>query len=232
MKRKFTTWTKKFLSKVIPNCGRLRYLISLPLLEIWRKEHGETYPLFAKREELYLHLLKNVIGADPINYLEFGVYKGASIRYFVENHANPKSKFYGFDTFTGLPERWEFFSETKAEGHFSTKGVIPDIKDSRVKFIPGLFQDTLPSFLASDLGPERLVIHLDADIYSATLYVLTRMHDVLKPGTIILFDEFSSVLHEFRALADYCAAYQKSYKILGATVSDREYYVRVAIEIV
>jgi hypothetical protein len=231
MKRKFTTWTKKMLSKYFPNSGRLRYLASLPLLEVWRKEHKEVYPVFPKRQQLYQHLINKVFLNEPIDYLEFGVYKGASIKYFVEAHNNLNSRFYGFDTFTGLPEAWEFFSETKEEGHFSTKGEVPDIKDNRVKFIAGLFQDTLPKFLTDTPLSNRLVIHLDADIYSATLYVLTKMHDFLKPGTIIVFDEFSSVLHEFRALDDYCLAYRKNYKVLGATVSDREYYVRLAIEI-
>jgi len=231
MKRKFTTWTKKMLSKFFPNSGRLRYLAALPLLEVWRQEHKEDYPLFPKRYELYQHILDKVIGNNPINYLEFGVYKGASIKYFVEAHTNTESKFYGFDTFTGLPEKWEFFSETMEQGHFSTKGEVPDIKDSRVKFIAGLFQDTLPKFLQETDLSNRLVIHLDADIYSATLYVLTKMHDIIKPGTIIVFDEFSSVLHEFRAMDDYCTAYRQSYKVLGATVSDREYFVRLAVEI-
>ncbi len=231
MKRKLTTWTKKILSKFFPNSGRLRYLAALPLLEVWRKEHRETYPVFPKRYELYQHLIDKVLNNVPINYLEFGVFRGASIKHFVKNHQHSDSRFYGFDTFTGLPEKWEFFSQTQEQGHFTTEGVVPDIKDSRVKFIPGLFQDKLPNFLTETPLSNRLVIHLDADIYSATLYVLTKMHDLLKPGTIIVFDEFSSVLHEFRALDDYCAAYRAKYKVLGATVSDREYYVRLAIEI-
>lgn len=232
MKSKFTAFVKKVLSKVLPNSSRVRFLAALPLLEIWRKEHTEKYPLFPKRQELYDYINTEIIKDQPIDYLEFGVYRGASIKHWAEAHKNPASKFYGFDTFTGLPEKWEFFAEKMPEGQFSTGGELPKIDDARVSFIAGLFQNTLPGFLANNNFDKRLVIHLDADIYSATLYTLTKMHDYLKPGTIIIFDEFSSVLHEFRALDDYCSAYLTKYKILGATVSNREYYVRLAIEIV
>jgi hypothetical protein len=231
MKRKFATWVKKILSQLFPDSHHLRYLASLPLLEKWRKSHSETYPVFERRYGLYQHLIEKIIGDVPIEYLEFGVYKGATIAYWVEKQTNPQSRFFGFDTFTGLPEKWEFLSNSMEQGHFSTGGVVPDIKDTRVSFVPGLFQDTLPKFLKENPITNRLVVHLDADIYSATLYTLTRMHELLKPGTIIVFDEFSSVLHEFRALEDYCSSYRVKYKVLGATRSDREYYVRLAIEI-
>lgn len=232
MKRKFTTFVKKVLSKVLPNSSRIRYLAALPLLETWRKDHSEDYPLFPKRQGLYDYINTEIIKNDPIDYLEFGVYRGASIKHWAEAHKNSASKFYGFDTFTGLPEKWEFFTEKMPEGQFSTRGEVPMIEDSRVSFIAGLFQNTLPNFLQETPLDKRLVIHLDADIYSATLYTLTKMHDHLKPGTIIIFDEFSSVLHEFRALDDYCSSYLTKYKILAATVSNREYYVRLAIEII
>jgi hypothetical protein len=230
MKRTFTTWLKQALSKYVPNSHHVRYLAALPLLETWRKAHSESYPVFSKRYELYTFVMDQVLKSEPIDYLEFGVYKGETIKYWAEKYKNPHSRFYGFDTFTGLPEKWEFFSRTMPEGQFSTGGATPKIEDARVSFIKGLFQDTLPSFLKEHPLTQRLVVHLDADIYSATLYALTKMHDHLKPGTVIMFDEFSSVLHEFRALDDYCSAYRRTYKILGATKSNREYYVRVAIE--
>src|SRR6266545_4942707 len=81
----------------------------------------------------------------PIDYLEFGVYEGVSIRYFAERHRDPESRFVGFDTFSGLPENWREFGP----GHFDVNGRVPSIKDSRVSFVPGLFQDTLPTFLSA-----------------------------------------------------------------------------------
>ena len=74
----------------------------------------------------------------------------------------------------------------------------------------------------------RLVIHCDADLYSSTLYVLTKLDGYLLPGTIIIFDEFFTVNHEFRALSDFMSSYNYQYRVLAAT----EFYAQLAIEII
>ena len=53
------------------------------------------------------------------------------------------------------------------------------------------------------------MINNDSDLYSPTLYTLTMLHSRLVPGSIVIFDEFSSPLHEFRALHDYLGAYNR-----------------------
>ena len=75
------------------------------------------------------------------------------------------------------------------------------------------------------------MIHNDSDLYSSTLYVMTRCHDLLRPGSIVIFDEFASVMHELRAWEDYCAAYRREYEVLGATVSPRHYFSQVAVQL-
>ena len=61
-----------------------------------------------------------------------------------------------------------------------------------------------------------LIIHMDADLYSSTLFVLTYLSDYL-PGANVIFDEFDSAFDEFRALEDYCSAYRRSYEVLAVT---------------
>lgn len=220
------------LSKILPARVSLQFLAALPFLELWRKQYMNGVPTFKKRQTLYDHLQEKYIADAAIDYWEFGVFKGASMKYWSELHQNKESQFYGFDTFTGLPEDWDYFAHTAPKNKFDVESKTPQINDPRISFVKGLFQDTLPSFLEDHPPTDRkLVLHMDADLYSATLYVLTRLHEYIKPGTIIIFDEFSSMLHEFRALEDYCSAYGVTYKALGATVSQKDYYVRVAIEI-
>ena len=46
--------------------------------------------------------------------------------------------------------------------------------------------------------------------------MLTRLNALLVPGTIVLFDEFSSVLNEFQALENYCSAYEREYDVIAS----------------
>ncbi len=112
------------------------------------------------------------IGRDTeLRYLEFGVYKGSSMKRATSLYVNPETRFVGFDSFQGLPERWF----TMDAGHFSTGGEEPMIKDSRVEFRKGWFQNTVKDFLpALKHEPSKTtLVHFDADLYSSTLFVMT-----------------------------------------------------------
>jgi hypothetical protein len=229
MNQRFTSIAKQVLSHIIPDSRPLQFLAWLPRLETWRQRHREKYGIFGNRYLLYEWLNTVLLRNCAIDYLEFGVYKGDSIRCWSELNRASDSRFWGFDTFTGLPETWDSFSKAMKDGHFDVAGATPNIGDRRVSFVKGLFQKTLGSFLNSFDPAGQLIIHIDADIYSATLYVLTYMNGFFKPGTIIIFDEFSSALHEFRALEDYCAAYLRTYQVLAVVRSGADYYSQIAI---
>ena len=81
--------------------------------------------------------------SKDILYLEFGVWEGHSIKFFAEKYKSKNSEFYGFDTFHGFPED----CLDMKKGHYSTSGDIPKTSDPRIKFIKGLFQETLTDFL-------------------------------------------------------------------------------------
>ncbi len=181
----------------------------LPLLRDALAAAGDV-PAFPTREAMWHHLAALRPGA--LDYWEFGVHEGHSIRWWAGAHADPGSRFVGFDTFTGLPEGW---NAAHPQGYFATGGQAPAIRDARVSFHTGLFQDTLEPFLATqerDACP--LVVHLDCDLYGSALYALTRLDSWLVPGTLVILDEFGDVLHEFRALADYRDAYRRRARLV------------------
>ena len=230
MNSKITTRFKIFLSKIIIDSDRLRYLFWLPKLEVFHKNYGIHGASVNSRKKLYSHINSDINNV-AITYCEFGVFEGASIKYWSSLNTNSDSQFFGFDTFSGLPESWDNFTGGLQKGYFDTKGQLPVIDDKRVLFYKGLFQDTLPVFLETYNSENVLVVNIDADLYSSTLFVLTQLHGFLKKGSIIIFDEFSSVLHEFRAFEDYCASYNVKFEVLASSKTPKSYYAHVAIRI-
>lgn len=205
--------------------------------QYWQRRVNETlaeqegsYPTFSftyeQRSHFYRFVNSKILGNAPIDYLEFGVFMGNSIRSWLGLNRNETSTFHGFDCFEGLPENWK---EGADKGAYSAGGNTPQVDDDRCTFVAGLFQDTLPDFVESFDPKNRLVIHMDADLYSSTFYGLAMLDRFIKPGTVILFDEFLSKggSHEFAALYDYGRTYYKKWKFIAA----REDHTKLAIEI-
>src|ERR1700677_4417473 len=91
-------------------------------------------PIFPYAQALYSFINDQHFGggADPFDYLEFGVYKGYSLRVWANLNRNSASRLFGFDSFEGLPEDWV---ASKPKGTFTTGGKAPDIGDRRVDFV-------------------------------------------------------------------------------------------------
>ena len=197
----------------------------------WIHQHRNlefsTFPqkkfVYQRREELYQFILDKHIKDEPIDFFEFGVSRGTSFKWWVAHHQNPNSKFYGFDTFTGLPEDWGPFKK----GAMSNGNEPPKIEDSRHEFYQGIFQQTLLPFLAEYSSTKRKVIHLDADLYSATLYVLTSMSYLIKPGDILLFDEFNVPEHEYKAFTEWADSFYIKYTVLGEINNYHQVAIRI-----
>lgn len=181
---------------------------------------------YAQRATFYRFVNARLLGKAPVDYLEFGVAGGESIRAWARLNGAPQSRFFGFDSFEGLPEDWK---EDAPKGTFGTHGRTPVIDDPRVRFVKGLFQETIDAFSIGFHPENRLVMHLDADLYSSTLYVLMHFERHMKPGTILLFDEFTArnCTDEYAALKDFCRACRRDYKIVAA----RRDMVKLAVEI-
>jgi hypothetical protein len=168
---------------------------------------------YFKRYDLYKWVINKEDLLGQINYMEFGVASGESFKWFLKQNKNEQSKFYGFDTFDGLPEDYGPYKK----GAFSTQNKPPEINDNRGTFFTGLFQQTLPPFLKHLDNSARNVIMLDADLYSATLYALSSLAPFLKKGDIIFFDEFAVPTHEFKAYLDFTQSYYVNLELIAAT---------------
>lgn len=157
----------------------------------------------------YFEAISDFLGGPyhPLTLLEFGVYRGDSLRQWAELNRHPDSRLVGFDSFTGLPERWR----GRPAGYFDCQGRSPAIPDARVSFVAGWFNRTLPGALDRLLpvpAGHRLLVHLDADLYSAALYCLSTLSARVGPFAV-MFDEFGA--GEGRALRDLLAAYGGSF---------------------
>lgn len=190
-----------------------------------RFDRLKSIPTFEEREALWAECLtRKFKETDRITYVEFGVHTGYSITYFAQKNLNKDSVFIGLDSFEGLPEDWG----AVPKGTFDVKGKVPQTNDPRITFIKGWFQNTWDQLAAKLSKTERLIVHYDADLYSSTLFALSKMDSLNRPY-IAIFDEFAG--HEARALHNYLQAFNASVSFIGQIVING-YPIHVMCEIV
>lgn len=164
------------------------------------------------RTHFYGHIGEVIGTRQPIDYLEFGVANGNSMKEMILMFAHPYARFWGFDSFVGLPEPWQ---EMKV-GAFNRDGVEPIIASERVKLVKGWFQDTLPEFLRFfHYSQDRpVLVHIDSDLYSSALFILTMLWPHV-PEYYFICDEF--LYDEVVALGDFINAYPVRLEFLAQT---------------
>jgi len=147
--------------------------------------------------------------------MEFGVWQGKTMT-SISNYFF-KQTVWGFDSFVGLPESWFTKSSQQGPSHpagkFSLEGNLPTSM-SNVKLVAGWFSDTVPKWLEQNSGDIRF-LHIDSDLYSSALTVLTLLNDRIVPGTVIVFDE----MYPWANYDHYDLWEQGEFKALGEWVS-------------
>ena len=177
-----------------------------------------------------LSIVRNIpnINKNPLNYvfedlclkhkpntlwLEFGVFSGNTINY-ISNFT--KDKVYGFDSFEGLPEKWR---DGFDRGVFSRNGNMPEV-NSNVELIKGWFNKTLLDFIQKH-NKKVSFIHMDADLYSSTKYILDVLKNYIDKDCIIVFDElvnypgFDGDKGELKALYEFIRENDIDYEWIG-----------------
>lgn len=170
----------------------------------------ETALGFDRREDLwdYVWTKKNDSGLVA----EFGVWNGYSINRFAEKTSDVV---FGFDSFVGLQEDWKGTALPK--GALDRGGKLPKVKKN-VELFKGWFDETLPPFLANH-GNDFAFIHIDCDTYEATVTVLRLLAPRIKPGTLIVFDEYICFrgwkCGEYRAWQEFVTSNHIHYEYLA-----------------
>lgn len=153
-----------------------------------------------------------VQNAPPGVCMEFGVWQGFWISTLAR--AFPCKRFIGFDSFEGLPEDWS----TRKKGHFDLGGELPSVP-SNVDLVKGWFSESLPMWLAANPTEKVSFIHMDCDLYSSTMQVLSLLRPRLQVGTAIVLDDYMQEpgwqLAEHGAFHDFCRGFGISFRYTG-----------------
>ena len=185
----------------------------------------------------HMRLARNLVTREPLLelalsacsveglVLEFGVYRGATLRFIAKR---AQQIVHGFDSFEGLPQDWTHFQR---KGRFSLAGEAPQFEASDVQLHKGLFSDSLPAFLREHPGAARFV-HIDCDLYSSTKDVFAHLGERIVPGTVLVFDEYLNYPgwreHEYRAFQEFIQASRHTYRYLGFASSQCSVAVVIA----
>jgi hypothetical protein len=141
---------------------------------------------------------------------EFGVFMGASINYVAKMTTRT---IYGFDSFEGLPERWW---DGLKMGAFAVPK--PPRVRRNVLLVKGLFHNSLPGFLKEHTGPIGF-LHVDSDLYSSAKVVFELLESRLKPGAVIVFDEYFNYPEweegEYKAFMEFLDKTSLSFEFIG-----------------
>jgi methyltransferase family protein len=175
-------------------------------------EHMQDAMMFRDRWDLLDFAVRKAPAEGLV--LEFGVEKGDSLSFMAQR--TPRTV-HGFDSFEGLPEDWAGTFERR--GKFSRGGALPTVP-ANAKLHVGWFDAVLPGFLAQHPEPIAL-LHVDCDLYSSTKTVFDLAGGRLRPGSIIVFDEYFNYpnwkRHEHRAFQEFVAASGCRYDYIGFT---------------
>jgi len=156
--------------------------------------------------------------------LEFGVATGRTLNHFARIF--DRQVVHGFDSFRGLPEDW---TSRMPKGFFKRSG-LPKVREN-CKLHVGWFDETLPPFKKEVKDQPIQLLHVDCDLYSSTVTILTALRKNIVPGTVIVFDEYFNYpgwqLDEFRAWQEFVAKNAIKYEYIGYVSRHQKVAIRV-----
>lgn len=223
----------------------------------WREkvagdERTAVVPTFNKTDgkQAIWNAALNWLGSEGITdglVIEFGTNNGGWLKYFVDRL--PQTfQLIGLDCFEGLPEDWDglpagsirgygapvelWNDDPKAREHIVTevgRGVVfPAPPQSNITIESGLFSDTLPRLVADGPLSDLRLVHFDADLYISTRPTLDVLCGRLTHRYLILFDEFYSVNHEFKAWNEFVALFAlRDWRVLATSADGSQVLIEM-----
>jgi hypothetical protein len=163
----------------------------------------------------------------PGVFVELGVFKGETLNFIAGRQQ--RNKIYGFDSFKGLPEKWQHKNNMfKEKGRWAVNK-LPEVREN-ITLIKGLFKDSIPQW--KNKKPISF-LHVDCDLYSSTYTALTLLNKLIVKRTLILFDELYDWtskghlfhLHEWRAFVQWVIEYKRKFFIYSRSRDQRAAFV-------
>jgi len=178
---------------------------------LWRKYQDYTQ-LGAVGYPGNISLLQNIRNLSG-SIVECGVWRGGMMA-GIADVLGPDRDYFLFDSFEGMPpakdidgaQAIDWQSSPDSDNNVApvqfARQAMERSKAQRVEYVPGWFKDTLPGFEAP--GGIAL-LRLDADWYESTMQCLDYLYPQVKPGGLIIIDDYymfdgcSKAVHEYMA---------------------------------
>lgn len=158
--------------------------------------------------------LQVIKGENIGDYLEFGVFNGSSIgsAYLTAKDVGLESmKFFGFDSFEGLPVGTEDEHDILQKGFYrcpfeKTKECLTrrNVNPDEVIWVKGLYSDTLNDETIKEKGIGRIgIVFIDCDTYSSSKAVLDFLAPLIVEPAIFCFDDWKLYDMDIKGTGEY-----------------------------
>ena len=193
----------------------------LEKIDIWDAEnvfHLKSDPSRLKKIVAHYELFKKIQNVEG-DFLEFGVFKGASfLRFatFSEIFENQNRQFFGFDSFEKFPR-----DDIKLDSDNEFISRLEELINNKqfttpenIRLIKGNVFETVPAFLKNKQNIKLACIHLDMDVYEPTKYCLDLLFPFLQKNGIIICDDYNQVDGATKAFDEFSEKHEKNIRKL------------------
>jgi len=158
--------------------------------------------------------LQTIKGENVGDYFEFGVFNGSSLgsAYLTAKRMNLGSiRFFGFDSFEGLPEGTDDEHDILQKGFYccpfeKTKECLErrGVNPGEIIWVEGLYKNTLNDETIKKTGIGKIgIVFVDCDTYSSSKAVLDFLAPLITEPAIICLDDWKLYDMDIKGTGEY-----------------------------